>query len=120
MDNKSKKTKDIIITVLFLTWFIASLISLIVMLAINPLYSLMVFGQYFLVFGFLIFSQKKHKMSGLPFVLVGTTCIVISFLMLYPNLLSIKLIWENVIVFITILFFFNSRSWFYIFTSLET
>ena len=51
-NNKNKTSlKNKVLSVLFLTWFIGSIVAMIVFSNINEYYSIMFFGQYFIVFG---------------------------------------------------------------------
>lgn len=75
-------TKGKIKSVIFVTWFIASIISIISLSKYNELYSIIVFGQMFFVFGLIPLTQEKgiKKLIGLPFVLIGLAMIAIPIL----------------------------------------
>lgn len=89
----NKEQKDKLLSILFLTWFFGSIILLIVLKDISGYYTIMVLGNVFLVIG-LIFGIKKAYI-GYLFALVGLGAIVIPFLMLNTNLLTID--WDKAI-----------------------
>ena len=90
---------------LFLVWFIGSIIALVVFAEINPIYSIMVFGQYFLVFGIIALKNDKDGIIGVSFTTVGLACIVIPFLIMHPNLLSFEINWDYIIPVLGVLVF---------------
>ncbi len=105
-NNKEKKTysiTDIIFTVIFLIWFFGSIFALIITAEINPYYTVIIFGQYFLVFG-LIGLYKKVLIGGI-FAVVGLICITIPILMMNPQLFEKTIIWDTVIGTLLILAF---------------
>lgn len=84
--------------IMVLIWFFGSMIAMGVLGSINPLYSLMVFGQFFLVFGVIILCiEDKVRWLSLPFLLVGLACIIIPMFILNPNILKVEIIWESVV-----------------------
>lgn len=98
-----------IMPIIFLVWFIASLVLLVILSQINSHYMIMIFGQYFLVFG-IIFANAQRKdrdKSLVPylFMLIGISCIIIPLLMMYPNLLTIEINWERTIPILVMLLF---------------
>ena len=61
MEEKNYTVKDYIIGGIFLIWFIGSIAALFMTVKISPWLALSVFGQYFLVFGFIaLFSGLKN------------------------------------------------------------
>ena len=99
MDKKNNNfIKDIIISIIFLTWFIGSIVALLIFSKINGYYTVMIFGQYFLVFGLIPLLNKDSKnLIGIPFALVGLACIIIPYLMMHPETLDIQINWDIVI-----------------------
>lgn len=93
-----KEKFEKILGIIFLIWFVGSIVALFYFSQINGYYALMVFGQYFVVFGIIpLFSKAKGKLIGIPFILVGLACIIIPLLMLHPELLSFNIDWNYVI-----------------------
>lgn len=74
----NKKTKDTIITILFLTWFFGSIIGLIYFFGIGQYHiGLTLFAQFFIIFGFIFLFSAKSKIGLVP-LLVGLsilTCV---------------------------------------------
>lgn len=102
-----KKNASALFGIAFLAWFIGSFIAIFYCAEYKPDYVVMVFGQYFLVFGLIpLFATKgKEKLISVPFILVGLGCIVIPYLMMHPELLKVTIIWEAVIPVIFMLVF---------------
>lgn len=103
MDNEylqeKKEKRGKLFGYLFILWFICSFVAF--FLIEDPYYIVMNFGQYFLVFGSVVFFSQENKKDALitiPFMIVGLCCIVIPFLMLHPELLSFSVDWNMVIV----------------------
>ena len=96
MDNMNKEQRSKFWGILLIIWFIASFIAMFYFKDDNIYYTVMLCGQYFLVFG-LIASSKK-TLLGLPFVLIGLGCIAVPFFMLNSHLLSIKINPDNLIL----------------------
>lgn len=98
-NNKNKTSlKNKVLSVLFLTWFIGSIVAMIVFSNINEYYSIMFFGQYFIVFGLIpMFAGDKEKIIGIPFLLVGAACIIVPFLMMHPEIFTTEINWDRVI-----------------------
>jgi hypothetical protein len=68
----------------------------------------MLFGQYFLVFGLVVFfyaDKKKDALITIPFILVGLACLIVPYLMMNPQLLPVNVNW-NVVVPILVLILF--------------
>ena len=93
LESKNEQTqnkislKDKIIGTIFLIWFIASLAGM--MLVGNAYYMLMIFGQYFLVFGLIALFNKA--LIGWLFFFVGLIIILIPLSILHPNLIPITI-----------------------------
>ena len=105
-ENPGKELKSKIFAVLFLIWFVGSMAGMLVLSSINGYYTMMIFGQYFLVFSIFPLLQKgKDKLVGIPFLLVGLACIIIPFFMMHPELLSVEINWESVIIVLFLLAF---------------
>lgn len=101
--------KNIIFPIIFLIWFIASIVGMFLLSENNPHYMVMLFGQYFFVFGmFPLFSKSEDisdKLISIPFILVGLGCIIIPYLMINPRLLEVEIVWDSVILLLLILLF---------------
>ena len=87
----NKEQKDKLLSILFLTWFFCSIILMIILKDISGYYTIMVFGNVFLVIGLMVGMKKVY--IGYLFALVGLGAIVIPLLMLNPNLLTID--WDK-------------------------
>ena len=105
--EKRKENAGAALGIAFLVWFIGSFIAIFYCAEYKPDYVVMVFGQYFLVFGLipLFATTGKEKLIAVPFILVGLGCIVIPYLMMHPELLKVTIIWEAVIPVIFMLVF---------------
>lgn len=105
--NGNNSLKGKIIGTLFLIWFIGSIVGLMYFSKINGYYTIMIFGQYFLVFSVipLINSKGMEKLFGVPFALVGLACIIIPYVMMHPELVSFTIVWDSVIPLLLILAF---------------
>ena len=103
-EKKEKKGK--LFGYIFIFWFICSFVAF--FLIEDPYYIVMNFGQYFLVFGSVVFFSQENKKDALitiPFMIIGLCCIVIPFLMLHPELLSISVDWNTIIAVLMLLAF---------------
>ena len=97
-EHLKNEKKGKLLGIIFLIWFFTSLIAMFVLSEKNPYYMVMVFGQYFLVFGTIVlFSKGDHKWIAILPVLVGLACIIVPFLMLNPLILDFKINWDIVI-----------------------
>lgn len=79
---------------IFLIWFIGSMIAMPYLFSINPNYGVMMFGQYFLVFGIIFLkAAKKSEERVIPilFGLIGLSCIIIPYLMMKPEVDGIEI-----------------------------
>lgn len=101
LNNKSMNNSPFekILSVIFVMWFIGSIISLVVLSEINGYYTVIVLGQFFLVFGLVIpKGETKDWLITITFILVGLVCLIIPFLMLHPELVNSEVDWDYVIV----------------------
>lgn len=102
MDNEyleeKKRKRSKFLGILFIIWFVASIVGLLIFQ--GTLYCVMIFGQYFLVFGLipLFAAEKLEKMISIPFLLVGICCIVIPYLIMNPHLIPKEVDWDKVII----------------------
>lgn len=106
--ERNKKKASNFVGILFLVWFFASIIGMIYFAEKEQAYYvIMIFGQYFLVFGSIAFfnCEGKEKLSSMPFILVGLACIIIPFLMMHPEIFNVSINWEAVIPLLMILIF---------------
>lgn len=95
--NDSKNGR--IVSKIFLIWFCASIGAVFCFSIINKYYTVMIFGQYFLVFGIIVSSVKDKDLTiGVPLILVGLSCIIIPYLMMKPDIKGIVINWDAVIV----------------------
>lgn len=103
----NKKRKSSLFGIVFLIWFFGSIFGLMYFSKINVYYTVMIFGQYFLVFGMIpILSTKgKERLIGVPFVLVGACAVIIPYLMMHPELINANIVWDSVIPLLLILAF---------------
>lgn len=102
LGKKGVSSKDKVIGTIFIIWFLASMIGMFVFTK----YSIMIFGQYFLVFGAMATRVKGDgKWISIPFLIVGLGCIVIPYLMMNPDILKVEIIWDSVIPLLFILIF---------------
>ena len=98
-NNPSEAKRRKLVGLIFVIWFVGSLIAMVWLSKINPNYCIMVFGQYFLVLGmFPLFGKGKNRIIGVPFVLVGLACIIIPYLMTKPEINGTLVNWDTVIV----------------------
>lgn len=107
VNKKRKKKREKILSIVFLIWFIASIVAMLVLAEINSLYTVIIFGQYFLIFGFVPIKngEGKEKLVGVPFLLVGICCIFIPLFILHPELLRKQINWDMVIPILGVLVF---------------
>ena len=109
--ERRKKSASSLFGIVFLVWFIGSIILMLNFFGKEQVhYGIMMFGQYFLVFGLipLFASEGKEKLISVPFVLVGLGCIIIPYLMMHPELLRVSIIWEAVLPIIFMLVFIGA------------
>lgn len=99
---KEHSTGSKIFGIVFIIWFIGSIVAMIVLSNMGKgEYTVMLFGQYFLVFGIIAFFGKSvdgsnPKPIGLIFASVGLGCIIIPFFIMHPELLPTVINWETV------------------------
>lgn len=97
-----EKIKNTIISVIFIIWFVGSIVAMFAL----PKYCIMIIGQYFLVFGILpMFGKGKGKIIGIPFILVGLSCIIVPYLMMQPEINGVVIDWDAVIPLLIIIAF---------------
>lgn len=83
-ENFSKKNNILgkIFKVLFLVWFVASIIGIFVFSSMgNTSVTIIIFGQYFFVFSMVIFSDKKVPLILLIHLTVGIITIIVPFIL---------------------------------------
>lgn len=108
---KEHSTGSKIFGIVFIIWFIGSIVAMIVLSNMGKgEYTVMLFGQYFLVFGIIAFFGKSvdgsnPKPIGLIFASIGLACIIIPYLVAHPELLPAMINWENVIILSVLLIF---------------
>lgn len=92
-NNGKSKTRDAIISVVFLLWFVASIVGMLYVAKTGKTALLLaLFGQYFLVFGIIglvsIISDEGFKLRHVPiliFPLVGAGAIAGGFIIQYGS-----------------------------------
>ena len=103
-EEESKSSKaGIIFSIIFILWFLASIIAMACLSKINGYYTVMVFGQYFLVFGLALclnkdINNKRNLIPGILFILVGIACIIIPYLMMEPYIYEIVINWDGWVI----------------------
>lgn len=108
---KEHSTGSKIFGIVFILWFIGSIVAMIVLSNMGKAeYTVMLFGQYFLVFGIIAFFGKSvdgsnPKPIGLIFASIGLACIIIPYLVAHPELLPAMINWENVVILSVLLIF---------------
>lgn len=83
-ENFSKKNNILgkIFKVLFLVWFVASIIGIFVFSSMgNTSVTIIIFGQYFFVFSMVIFSDKKVPLILLIHLTVGIITMIVPFIL---------------------------------------
>lgn len=95
-NNISKySTKKVILCFLFIIWFIGSFLGIFIVFSFNPLYSIILIGQYFLVFGFVFCFQKSF--IGVFLAIVGFFMIAFPILLLTPGIEELQIDWSFII-----------------------
>ncbi len=107
-ENTNQKTN--IISILFIIWFIASLIGMCVFAALESIYCIAILGQYFLVFGIAALASeeglKKFNPPGIISAIVGIVIVTITCILIEnSNLFVYELNWLNIIVTLFLLIF---------------
>lgn len=93
--NSMKKKLEAIFGIIFLMWFFASMFLMLYYGKMHETYKvLLLFGQYFLIFGICIMFAKDWH--GSIFSIVGLAIIIISFLVYHPNI--VKFDWKVVLI----------------------
>ena len=88
ISKKKKEKRGSFFGTLFLIWFLASLILMTYFSKKNTYYLIMVFGQYFLVFGIMAFKACKgtEKLIALLVIAMGLGAIIIPYIQMHPEL----------------------------------
>lgn len=105
--KNTKEKKEIYLSYIFIIWFIFSLLGLILFNG----YQVIIFGQYFIVFGIMFIKGKnksrlesiKSKPIPLLVIMIGLCCIIVPILMMYPNLLPFEINFDNITSFLFLL-----------------
>ena len=63
-------SKENIKSILFIIWFVTSLILMLSLGSINGMYSLIILGQYFFIFGIISFGE--NKIISMAFSIIGS------------------------------------------------
>lgn len=87
-----KEIMKIVLGIIFLIWFFASLGLIFYFDDINQYYMIICFGQYFLIFGIIALCNKVWP--GIIFTIVGSVLIIVPILMMNPNL---NFNWDKII-----------------------
>lgn len=105
--NKNNSFWSKIFGIIFIIWFLGSIFLLMYLSKINAYYTVMVFGQYFFVFGLIPLSKGKgmERLISIPFILVGLGCIIIPYLIMNPSILSVDVKWNSVIPLLCVFMF---------------
>lgn len=103
-------TKEKAIGIIFLIWFFGSILALIITANINAYLTVMIFGQYFFVFGLIAFFGKpvgggSGKPIGALFALIGFACILIPLLMMITENSAVTINWGIIIAVLMLLVF---------------
>ena len=119
INNENEKTKGSFWGIIFIIWFISSIIGMIYFSGTEDLsyIAIMLFGHVFMVFGFIAFfstykEMKKVSMEvfmPLIFIAVGGGCFLIPLFMQFPGILgslNIILDWEMLLPCLLLLIFF--------------
>lgn len=83
-ENFSKKNNILgkIFTVLFLVWFVASIIGIVAFSSVgNTFVTIIIFGQYFFVFSMVFFSNKDVSLFPLIHLTVGIITMIVPFIL---------------------------------------
>ena len=74
----TRSLKEVIVTVLFLAWFIGTFISFFILSEIgNESYIVIAFGQYFAVFSLVFFYGSGDSLMPLIHYTVGVLCMIV-------------------------------------------
>lgn len=80
-EKKKYSIKQILLILLGITWMISSLVACFVVYQIKPIYCIIIFGQYFLIFGLLLVYAKNILgwfLSLVGFLLIAGTILVLT------------------------------------------
>jgi len=99
--------KEKIKGIVFVTWFIASIISIVYLSSYSELYAIIAFGQVFFGFGFIPLTQERgfKRLIGLPFSIIGLAMIIVPYLITHPNLFEFTIVWDSIIPLLFVLIF---------------
>ena len=89
-NNNNKVLRENAKSILFLVWFVLSLLMIMVGGAIDSNYGMIAFGQFFIVFGILSYRISDIKLMPLLFIIVGAVIVGGSML----NILKIEVDWN--------------------------
>ena len=106
--RKKQEKRTGFLGILFILWFFGSIVAMMYFAQIkNEYYTIMTFGQYFLVFSIfpLKGSKGKEKLLGVPFLLIGIGLIVIPLCIMNPQWFNEEKNWESIIGILGILVF---------------
>ena len=79
--NKKNNTNDSLILILFLTWFVGSIVGMVIASSLgNETVTIILFGQYFFVFSMMVFSDSRAPLFPLIHLTVGIGAMVIPFI----------------------------------------
>lgn len=96
--KKSSSPFSNLVGFFFIIWFIASMIGIFYFMSTNPTIGLMIFGQYFFVFGMMALFNKQA--IGFIFTLVGAGIIIVPLLVSHPEFIPMELNWEFLGIFL--------------------
>lgn len=94
-NTKETSIKETILAIIFIIWFCTSIAGLILSTNINGYLTVIIFGQYFLVFGLIALFNKE--MIGSIFAIIGLLTILIPIFMMNPDLIPATINWNIVI-----------------------
>lgn len=106
--SKNQVKKSRFWGILFALWFLGSIVALIYCAKIeNVYYTIMTFGQYFLVFSLVPLNgcEGKDKLLGIPFLLLGIGMVGVPLCMMNPQWFEEGINWEYIISILGILVF---------------
>ena len=107
MNEKKKEWKSAFLVIFFLIWFMGSLAAMSYFAEYNSDYTIMIIGQFFLVFGSipLFVNKGKDKLASVPFILIGLGCMIFPYLKIHSELFAISISWNSVINLLSISIF---------------
>lgn len=75
--GKKKKDFSNLFGVLFILWFIASIVGMVYFAEVNGLISLIIVGQYFFIFAMMVFLEQGRELMPLVHLTVGILFMVV-------------------------------------------